>query len=147
MAKCYQFAKVWPLQNLGLYGTHDKGYRMCLRVIINGVGSGEGSYVSVFLYLMKGQYDGNLKWPLVGSFEIELLNQKVDKEHHTNKTIKFNDEAASASRVSSKQPDEMAREGLGRNEFVSHEEIKKETDNCQYLKDDCIFFRISKLLP
>ena len=125
--------------------THDKGYRMCLRILINGVGNGEGTHVSVFLYLMKGQYDGNLKWPLVGSFEIELLNQKKDGGHHTTKPIKFSEGAPSARRVSSKQPDEMANEGLGRNEFISHEKIKKESDDCQYLKNDCIFFRIPKL--
>ena len=124
----------------------DKGYRMCLRVIANGVGNGEGSHVSVFLYLMKGLYDANLNWPMIGSFDIELLNQKMDDKHHTNKIIKFNDKTPSASRVSSRQPDEMAHEGLGRNEFISHEDIKKEMDDCQYLKGDCIFFRISKLL-
>ena len=121
----------------------DKGYKMCLRVIIDGVGKGEGSHVSVFIYLMRGLYDAVLKWPMERSFEIELLNQKMDNKHYTNKGIKFTDKAPSANRVSSKQPDGIAPEGLGRNEFISHEDIKKETDDCQYLKNDCIFFRIS----
>ena len=127
--------------------THDKGYRMCLRVIINGTGQGEGTHVSVFLYLMKGNYDSNLQWPLIGSFEIALLNQKMDGEHSVNNPIKFTEKTPSAiaNKVSARQPDEIARDGLGRNEFISHKDLNKETPDCQYLKDDCIFFRVRKV--
>ena len=127
--------------------THDKGYRMCLRVIINGTGQGEGTHVSVFLYLMKGNYDSNLSWPLLGAFEIALLNQKMDGEHFINNPIKFTEKTPSAiaNKVSAKQPDEIARDGLGRNEFISHKELEKETDYCQFLKDDCIFIRVRKV--
>ena len=127
--------------------THDKGYKMCLRVIINGTGQGEGSHMSVFLYLMKGVYDGGLAWPLIGSFDIVLLNQKMDGEHYINNPIKFTEKTPSAiaNKVSSKQPDEIARDGLGRNEFIRHEELWKETDTCQFLKNDCIFVRVRQL--
>ena len=129
--------------------THDKGYKMCLRVIISGAGKNPGNHMSVFLYLMKGQYDNTLKWPFVGTFEIELLNQKMDGEHHTNNPIKFTATTplAITNRVGSKQTDDIAPEGLGRNEFITHEDLKKETHTCQYLKDDCIFFRITQLPP
>ena len=129
--------------------THETGYRMCLRVIISGVGRNPGNHVSVFLYLMKGQYDNNLKWPLVGTFQIELLNQKMDEDHHTNNAVKFTATTplAITNRVGSKQTDDIAPEGLGRNEFITHEDLKRETYTCQYLKDDCIFFRISQLSP
>ena len=43
---------------------------MCLKVYANGVGSGEGTHVSLYLYLMKGPYDDKLEqsghWPLRG---------------------------------------------------------------------------------
>ena len=100
--------------------------------------------MSVFLYLMKGQYDA-LKWPLVGTFEITLLNQKMDGKHYTNNNpIKFTNRTPTAitGRVTSRQPDEMAHEGLGRNEFIKHEDLEAETDDSQYLKDDCIFLKI-----
>ena len=63
--------------------THERGYRMCLHVIISGAGDNPGNHISVFLYLMKEQYDNTLKWPLVGIFQIELLNQKMDEENYT----------------------------------------------------------------
>ena len=73
---------------------------------------------------MKGQYTNNLKWPLVGTFQIELLNQKMDKEHYTNNPIKFTAATplAITDRVGSKKPDEMAPEGLGHNKFITHKE-------------------------
>ena len=127
--------------------THDKGYRICLRVIINGAGGGEGTHMSVFLYLMKGNYDSNLQWPLIGSFEIALLNQLMDGKHYINNPIKFTDKtpAAISNKVSAKQPDEIARDGLGRNEFISHADLEAVTPECQFLKDDCIFIRVRRI--
>ena len=39
--------------------------------------------MSVFLFLEKGQYDDELSWPMSGKFEVKLLNQIGDTEHHT----------------------------------------------------------------
>ena len=41
-----------------------EGYKMCLEVHAGGVGSGAGSHVSLYLLLMKGEFDNCLKWPL-----------------------------------------------------------------------------------
>ena len=46
--------------------THPHGYKMCLRVEANGLGDGENSHVSMYLYMMQGEYDEYLKWPLQG---------------------------------------------------------------------------------
>ena len=63
--------------------THSKGYKMCLRIDAAGICNGEGTHLSVFLYLMKGPHDDELTWPLRGNFEIKLLNQISDSEHHS----------------------------------------------------------------
>ena len=63
----------------------EEGYKMCLKVYTNGVGSGEGTHVSLCLYLMKGPHDDKLEqsghWSLRGRFTIELLNHLNDKHH------------------------------------------------------------------
>ena len=41
-----------------------EGYKMCLAVYANGVGAGADTHVSVSLLLLKGTYDGQLKWPM-----------------------------------------------------------------------------------
>ena len=46
--------------------THTHGYKMCIRVYANGNGDGAGTHVSVYLVLMRGIFDDDLKWPLQG---------------------------------------------------------------------------------
>ena len=68
----------------------------------------------------------------------------MNVEHYTNDPIKFTATTSSAitNRVGSKQPDEMAPD-LGHNEFITNNDLKKETGTCQYLIDDWNFFRIT----
>ena len=58
--------------------THEGGYKMCLKVYANGCGDGEDTHVSVYVYLMKGEFDDDLKWPfpLDGLVTIELISKK-----------------------------------------------------------------------
>ena len=51
--------------------THYRGYKMCLGVDANGYDDGKGSHVSVFVYMMKGEYDDSLKWPFRGYITIQ----------------------------------------------------------------------------
>ena len=66
----------------GFY-THTCGYKMCLSVDANGRDTGEGTYVSVFLRLMKGENDDTLTWPIRYKCTITLLNQLKNAGHHT----------------------------------------------------------------
>ena len=81
---------------------------MCLHMIISGAGENPGNHMSVFLYLMKGQYDSNLKWPLVRTFQIKLLNQKMGEENYTKNPTKFTATTPPTimAKVSSNQPDD-----------------------------------------
>ena len=63
--------------------THPNGYHMALRVYANGCGDGEGTHVSVFARVLKGEYDAGLKWPFIGSVIFTLLNQIKDNKHET----------------------------------------------------------------
>ena len=66
------------------------GYKMCLRVVANGHGTGRGTHVSVYTCLMQGEYDSHLKWPFRGTVTIQLVNQLKDKKHHTD-SYDYND--------------------------------------------------------
>lgn len=55
------------LHHLAFY-TSKYGYRMCLRVYLNGDGTGRGTHLSLFFVVMKGPNDALLRWP---------FNQKV----------------------------------------------------------------------
>ena len=117
--------------------THNKGYKMCLRVDAAGYGDGEGTHLSWFLYLMKGSHDDELTWPLRGKFEIKLLNQISDNEHHSMTTTGGPDHRVMEG--------DRSQSAWGRHTFISNENLQKTTVKCQYLKDDYLFFRVTKV--
>ena len=125
--------------------TSPDGYRMCIRVDANGNGGGEGTHVSVFACLMKGDNDDSLTWPFTGSVTFELLNQLEDKNHHTRNTGPFpaDNEQASGRVVKGERGI-----GGGTTKFIPHTTLDYNSDkNCQYLKDDTLIFRVSVQVP
>ena len=126
--------------------SHDKGYKMCLCVYpadLTSSTTDEDTHMSVYLCLMKGPHDDELTWPLRGKFEVKLLNQISDCEHHSE-TIAYDDRTEDdvAGRVTDHGDNAC---GWGREEFICNEDLHQVTPTCQYLKDDCIFLQVSKL--
>ncbi|XP_069465630.1 TNF receptor-associated factor 1 isoform X2 [Ambystoma mexicanum] len=56
------------------------GYKVCLRVYLNGDGPGKGTHVSLFFAVMKGEYDALLSWPFKHKVTFMLLDQN-NREH------------------------------------------------------------------
>ena len=120
------------------------GYKMCICVYANGEGTGKGTHVSVFAHLMKGDNDDSLTWPFTGSVNFELLNQLEDKNHHTYTLGPFPADSEASKRVVE------GERGIGRGyaQFFSYNELDYNSDNnCQYLKDDTLIFRVSVQVP
>ena len=55
--------------------TSRHGYKLCLRVYLNGDGSGRGTHISFFTTLMKGEFDALLPWPFKQTVSLSLLAQ------------------------------------------------------------------------
>ena len=58
-----------------LFYTAPNGYLMYMRLYPFGCDSAAGNFVSLFVALSPGEYDGVLKWPFLNSIEISLLSQ------------------------------------------------------------------------
>ncbi|NXA91389.1 TRAF2 factor, partial [Melanocharis versteri] len=56
------------------------GYKVCLRVYLNGDGTGKGTHMSLFFVVMKGDYDALLQWPFRHKVTFMLLDQN-NREH------------------------------------------------------------------
>jgi TNF receptor-associated factor 4 len=112
---------------------------MCLCVYAKGYGDAKDTHVSCYAFLMMGQHDNLLEWPFQGTVKVELLNQLEDKDHCV-KMIPFNETTKdkSKSRVIGHP---YAMSGPGHTRFISHAEL--DLYDCQYLKDDTLFFRVS----
>ena len=55
--------------------SHHGGYKLCLEVYPNGLDVGRARFVSIYVTLMKGEYDDGLKWPFSGCLCVTVLCQ------------------------------------------------------------------------
>ena len=123
--------------------TSKSGYKMCMNVEADGEGAGEGTHVSVYAHLMKGENDDSLTWPFSGTVTIELLNQLEDKNHY-RKTVTF---LGNEREICGRLIDVERGQGYGHPQFISHSKLDYKRNNCQYLKDDTLVFRVSVKVP
>ena len=125
--------------------SHFGGYKMCLCVHSNGNSYSKGTHVSVFVLLMKGDNDDNLKFPFKGRIVVSLLNQLEDKNHYTRELWSPDSDVPEvvSGRV---ETGERNGKGWGHPDFLSHNDVNYNSDkNWQYLKNDCLFFRVDQL--
>lgn len=119
--------------------TNPGGYKMCLLVCANGRGENKGTHISVFACMMCGENDDRLTWPFSGEVNIELLNQLDDANHYA-RVIHFIDDDECRKRVYASH---IIGQGYGVRAFRPHSDLVYDpTRNCQYLKDDCLCFRV-----
>ena len=117
--------------------THLGGYKFCISVESNGQSSVKNTRISVYIHLMAGEYDDQLKWPFVGTFDIELLNWREDKRHHT-RTVSIG-----ARNGFVKCTGKVFGSALGFHDFISHSSLAyNPLRNVEYLQDDCLRFRV-----
>ena len=114
---------------------------MCISVYANGFISGAGTHVSVFVHLMRGEYDDWLVWPFRGDITMQLVNQKSDEDHY-ERTASFIDPRLNFSQRVMKGL--ISAYGCGFRQFISHWKLQSTTS--QYLKNDCLKFRVTKIV-
>ena len=125
--------------------THPGGYRMCIRIDANGFD--DNKFVSLFTCIMKGEYDDELSWPFHGKVTVELLNQRKDSHHHAY-TITYNAESMGADYCdyAGRVLISEMNHGWGNSEFISLLELSEKSSSTQYLKGDCLKFRVCEVL-
>ena len=124
----------------GFY-TRDEGYKMYLHIYPSGY-LGSRHYVTVIVYLMKGDHDDHLTWPVKGTLTVQLLNQLSDDNH--SKPVKFHfDGYGSRCQRAMEGILKSMYHGIWIHRFIHHDGLSYDADKkCQYLKDDCVFFRV-----
>ena len=116
--------------------THLGGYRMCLKVYANGHGTWKGTHVSVFVCLMRGEFDDLLKWPFRGDVAIQL--KKTDPPHYQMILYLYDD---TPIKHVCKPSNEM-NPGRGYSKYISHAYLYAGG----YLKDDKLVFCVSHIV-
>ena len=111
--------------------THEHGYKICLRAHAAGWSKGYATHLSIILCLLAGPFDDHLSWPLRGEFEVKLLNQISDIEHHS--------EAGTAYNIK-RNMENAPKAFWSRDQFISNESLHKANSTCHFMKNDTIFF-------
>ena len=122
----YTKEKVYSLA----FYTHPHGYRMCVRVDLNG----KGTHVSIYICMMSGPFDDSLQWPFRGDVTIQIVNQAGD-HHHIEKII----EVPEHENV---RPESV----WGFPRFLAHSRLAYNAVRMtQYLKDNHLIVRVVKV--
>jgi len=106
------------------------GYKMCIRAYLNGDGTGEGTHLSIFFVLMRGEYDPLLQWPFEHKVSLILVDQDLKK--HLVQTFKPNIQSSSFQR-----PKSDMNVASGCPEFAKLSVL----DNPSYVKDDVMYIK------
>ena len=110
--------------------TAKNGYKMCIRIYLNGDGMGHKTHLSLFFVLMKGEYDPLLKWPFDHKVSLILVDQK--QRRHIVQTFKPTPESSSFQRPVT---DMNVASGCPQFCKVSY------LDDESYIKDDALFIK------
>ncbi|CAF1145246.1 unnamed protein product [Didymodactylos carnosus] len=57
------------------------GYKMCMRLYLNGDGNARRTHLSLFFVVMRGEYDAILKWPFSYKITFCLFDQSGQQRH------------------------------------------------------------------
>ena len=110
--------------------TGRNGYKMCIRAYLNGDGSGEGTHLSIFFVIMKGEYDPLLQWPFDNKVSLVVVDQ--DQKKHLVQTFKPNLQSSSFQR-----PKSDMNVASGCPEFAQLSVL----DDPSYVKDDVMYIK------
>ena len=107
------------------------GYKMCVRLYLNGDGMGRGTHISIFFVVMRGQYDALLRWPFRQKVTFMLLDQ--DNVEHVIDAFRPDPSSSSFQR-----PRRETNIASGCPMFCSLAEL----NNHAYVRDDTMFMKI-----
>ncbi|XP_015777902.1 PREDICTED: TNF receptor-associated factor 6-like isoform X5 [Acropora digitifera] len=112
------------------------GYKLCLRINLNGVDSGVGRYIALFVHMMQGDYDSILEWPFTGRITLTILDQSEGTEfrQHISESL-----IAKPNLLAFQRPTAPRNyKGYGYVEFAPIEHIR----DPQYIKNNTMLVRI-----
>ena len=118
---------------------------MCFKVTANGDGSGADTHVSVFVHLMRGEYDSKLMWPFRGDITIQLVNHNND-QYLEERTVPYNDGAVAAGASNRVTSGVMSVKGRGYGQLISHAKVEFSTVTRRYIINNCLTFRVTKIV-
>lgn len=117
-----------------IFYSSPNGYRMRARLFLFGDGNARRTHISLFFLLMKGEYDGILKWPFHYKVTFCLLDQTGNNRHIIDSfypDVKSN---------SFQRPKEASNIASGIPKFFAQPMLTQ--DDNAYVRDNTMYIRI-----
>ena len=57
--------------------SHIRGYKLCIKVYPNGFGDGRKTHLSLYVAIVKGEYDESLQWPFRGRISFGIRKSGI----------------------------------------------------------------------
>lgn len=115
--------------------TSQYGYKLRLKAYLNGRDRGKGSHLSLYIIIMKGDYDALLEWPFKQKITFYLIDQSDQNNHRTHQLSP--NRSLPNIKVVFNRPTVKENLGIGNPCFVPHEALT----TGDYVKDDTIFIK------
>lgn len=119
----------------GPFYTERYGYKLKVRIYPNGIKSGKNSHLSVYIIVMKGEYDAILSWPFKKKLILSIIDQQEDPNERQNvawRLLPGNHPQCFARPINE---DNKTR---GFAQFICHEKLHSR----RYLLDDTLFLQV-----
>ena len=115
-------------------------YKCRLVLDPNGYGMGENTHLSIFLFVMKSEYDAILSWPLNTTITFRLIDQQEDANDRENivKSLRIAKHLRCFAR-----PMTDGYKGRGLTTFVLHKKLKER----RYILNDSILIQVQLTPP
>ncbi|KAL9954675.1 hypothetical protein ACROYT_G042241 [Oculina patagonica] len=116
--------------------TESYGYKTKVKIHPNGLKFGKNTHLSVFIFVMKGEYDAILPWPFKKKVKFALIDQQEDPVEQENITHQFIPENSPVCFARPTQEENST--GYGSVQFISHKKLYSR----RYLAEDTLFLQI-----
>ncbi|CAF3574322.1 unnamed protein product [Rotaria sp. Silwood1] len=110
------------------------GYKMCLRLYLNGDVDVRGRYMALFLVIMRGEFDAIIHWPFAYKVIFRLIDQSPLNNNRRHITASF---WANTESDCFKRPIYSMNHGYGIKDFLSLMEF--EQNKSLYIIDNTMF--------
>ncbi|XP_076879457.1 TNF receptor-associated factor 5 [Brachyhypopomus gauderio] len=123
-----------PLNSPPFY-TSRSGYKLSVRVYLGGEGMAQGTHLSLYVMVMRGDFDSLLPWPFHQNVTLTVLDQSGCRNHINHS---FTPDAANER---FRRPTSDANPALGFPRFISHHDLEAPR-NAVYVRDDTLFIKV-----
>ena len=114
---------------------YDYGYKFQLQLSPNGEKVGENTHLSIYIKIMKSDYDAMLPWPFHKEVTFTLIDQQQEEKDKMNIVKSF---IADPKLSNFARPEADSNNGWGFFKFVSHTALRTR----HYVVDDTIFIQV-----